>query len=139
MPEVKRRRAPGREASPEPALEAAFRLVASLPVPVFFKSRDGRYLGVNRAWEDFFGVRGAEFVGSKVADLYPQDPAVAERHARMQGFEQLLRASTYFIDTTVELAEELELQVHNLRLAGLPFGIRFQLRKHRCNRRERER
>jgi PAS domain S-box-containing protein len=83
MPEAKRRREPGREASQESALEAAFKLVASLPVPVFFKSRDGRYLGVNRAWEQFFGLSGAEFVGRRVAELYPQDPAIGERHARM--------------------------------------------------------
>jgi PAS domain S-box-containing protein len=83
MPEAKRKVEPGRGASEEAPLEAAFKLVASLPVPVFFKSRDGRYLGVNRAWEQFFGVSRAEFVGKKVADLYPNDPAIAERHARM--------------------------------------------------------
>ena len=83
MPEAKRKSQPGREASQETPLEAAFRLVASLPVPVFFKSRDGRYLGVNRAWEQFFGMPRADFVGKTVADLYPQDPAIAERHARM--------------------------------------------------------
>src|SRR5690349_16704155 len=83
MPEAKRKIEPGRGASEEAPLEAAFKLVASLPVPVFFKSRDGRYLGVNRAWEQFFGVSRAEFVGKKVADLYPNDPAIAERHARM--------------------------------------------------------
>ena len=83
MPEAKRKREPGREASKETPLEAAFDLVASLPVPVFFKSRDGRYLGVNRAWEQFFGVKAADFVGRKVADLYPQDPSIAQRHARM--------------------------------------------------------
>jgi PAS domain S-box-containing protein len=83
MPEAKRKMAPGREASADAPLEAAFKLVASLPVPVFFKSRDGRYLGVNRAWEEFFGISGAAFVGKKVAELYPQDPAIAERHARM--------------------------------------------------------
>jgi PAS domain S-box-containing protein len=83
MPEAKRKVEPGRGASEEAPLEAAFKLVASLPVPVFFKSRDGRYLGVNRAWERFFGVSRAEFIGKQVADLYPDDPAIAERHARM--------------------------------------------------------
>src|SRR5437762_14213869 len=64
-------------------LDAAFKLVDALPVPVFFKSRDGRYLGVNRAWEEFFGIRGEVFIGKQVADLYPQDPAIAEKHAAM--------------------------------------------------------
>ncbi len=64
-------------------LEAAFELVESLPLPVFYKSLDGRYLGVNKAWENFFGIPRASFVGKRVADLYPQSPGVAERHAAM--------------------------------------------------------
>jgi PAS domain S-box-containing protein len=64
-------------------LDAAFKLVDSLPVPVFFKSRDGRYLGVNRAWEEFFGIKGDAFIGKQVTDLYPGDPAIAEQHAAM--------------------------------------------------------
>jgi len=74
----------GREAGEEALpLEAAFKLVEHLPVPVFFKARDGRYLGVNRAWEQFFGISRAAFAGKHVADLYPQDPDIAARHAAM--------------------------------------------------------
>src|SRR3954471_10445518 len=82
MPNAKTlERAQGKEtANP---LDAAFKLVDSLPVPVFFKSRDGRYLGVNRAWEEFFGIQADAFIGKEVADLYPSDPAIAERHAAM--------------------------------------------------------
>jgi PAS domain S-box-containing protein len=75
------KKAPGEEARDPVA--AAFGLLEALPVPVFFKSRDGRYLGVNKAWEDFFGIPGREFVGKHVADLYPQAPAIAEKHAAM--------------------------------------------------------
>src|SRR5207248_3297094 len=83
MPKAKQlQRARGEDAAAAP-LDAAFKLVDALPVPVFFKSRDGRYLGVNRAWEDFFGVDGDSFVGKQVADLYPHDPAIAEKHAAM--------------------------------------------------------
>src|SRR5438045_1511006 len=78
--QVERARGEAQAATP---LDAAFKLVDSLPVPVFFKSRDGRYLGVNRAWEEFFGLKGDSFIGKQVADLYPQDPAIAERHAAM--------------------------------------------------------
>src|SRR5205814_10047536 len=78
--QVERARGEAQAATP---LDAAFKLVDSLPVPVFFKSRDGRYLGVNRAWEEFFGMRGESFIGKQVADLYPQDPAIAEKHAAM--------------------------------------------------------
>src|SRR5258705_10784886 len=75
-------RARGEEQAASP-LDAAFKLVDSLAVPVFFKSRDGRYLGVNRAWEEFFGLKGEAFIGKEVRDLYPHDPAIAERHAAM--------------------------------------------------------
>jgi PAS domain-containing protein len=58
-------------------------LIEVLPIPVFFKGRDGRYLGVNRAWEEFFGVPRGDIIGGKVIDLYPDSPSVAERHAAM--------------------------------------------------------
>src|SRR5258706_7392513 len=60
--------------------EAAFELLEGLPVPVFVKSRDGRYLSVNRAWEELFGIPRERFLGKRVRDLYPQTPAIAERH-----------------------------------------------------------
>src|SRR5436853_5123916 len=82
MPKAKTLERARREETATP-LDAAFKLVDSLPVPVFFKSRDGRYLGVNRAWEEFFGIAGDAFVGKQVADLYPSDPAIAEKHAAM--------------------------------------------------------
>ena len=65
------------------ALEAALELVEDLPVPMFFKSRDGRYLGVNKAWEDLFGLKRKSFLGKRVAELYPQNPEIAEKHAMM--------------------------------------------------------
>ncbi len=73
---------PAKETREPTALEAAIELVEELPVPMFFKSRDGRYLGVNKAWERLFGVQRAGFIGTKVADLYPQNPEIAETHAR---------------------------------------------------------
>src|SRR5262249_31761648 len=51
----------------------------------FFKGTDGRYLGVNRAWEKFFNLPREKFVGKTVHDLYPSDPEVADRlHAMDQ-------------------------------------------------------
>jgi len=68
-------------------LRIAQELIDVLPIPVFFKGRDGKYLGVNRAWEAFFGVNRGEIVGGQVTDLYPNAPAVASRHREMD--EQL--------------------------------------------------
>jgi PAS domain S-box-containing protein len=58
-----------------------FELLERLPVPMFVKARDGRYLGVNKAWEELFGMPRERFVGKQVGDLYPQHPEIAELHA----------------------------------------------------------
>jgi PAS domain S-box-containing protein len=64
-------------------LHIAQELIEVLPFPVFFKGRDGKYLGVNKAWEEFFGIPREEFVGKEVHDLYPQSPGVADKHYAM--------------------------------------------------------
>src|SRR5450755_1696133 len=69
-------------AMPE-TLHAAQALIEALPIPMFFKDRAGSYRGVNRAWEEFFGVPREEFLGKLVRDLYPQSPEVAEQHRLM--------------------------------------------------------
>jgi len=70
-------------------LRVAQQLIEVLPVPVFFKGRDGRYLGVNRAWERFFGVTRAEMLGVTAARLYRDTPAIGARHLAMD--EELWR------------------------------------------------
>ena len=68
---------------PEDALQITQELIEVLPIPVYYKARDGRYLGVNQAWEDFFALSRSGIVGALVADLYPDSPAVAARHLAM--------------------------------------------------------
>jgi PAS domain S-box-containing protein len=64
-------------------LHIAQELIEVLPIPVFFKARDGRYLGVNRAWEEFFAIPRGDIIGGTVHDLYAGVPANAARHAAM--------------------------------------------------------
>jgi PAS domain S-box-containing protein len=60
-------------------------LIEALPNPIFFKGTDGRYLGVNKAWENFFGIPRSEFIGHTVHELYPHDQPTADRlHAMDQ-------------------------------------------------------
>jgi diguanylate cyclase (GGDEF)-like protein/PAS domain S-box-containing protein len=54
-------------------------LIEVMPNPVYFKATDGRYLGVNKAWEAFFGVSRQAFLGKTVHDLYPGNPEIAKR------------------------------------------------------------
>jgi PAS domain S-box-containing protein len=55
-------------------------LLETMPMPVFYKSRDGRYLGVNKAWENFFGMARSAILGKPVTALYVHDPDTARLH-----------------------------------------------------------
>ncbi len=67
------------------ARRVAQELIEALPTPIFFKGTDGRYLGVNKAWESFFGIPRDAFIGKTVHDLYPHDKDTADRlHASDQ-------------------------------------------------------
>jgi len=62
------------------ALRVAQDLIEVLPIPVFFKARDGKHLGANRAWEGYFGVRRDSFIGKTVEELFSHAPEVAAKH-----------------------------------------------------------
>jgi PAS domain S-box-containing protein len=62
------------------ALHAAQELIEALPIPVFFKARDGTHLGANRAWESYFGVQRDAFIGKTVHELFAGSPEVAAKH-----------------------------------------------------------
>lgn len=55
-------------------------LLDAIPIPVFYKDCSGIYLGVNRAWETFFGRPADSMVGRTVFDLYPGRSEVARAH-----------------------------------------------------------
>ncbi|MBL8518833.1 MAG: EAL domain-containing protein [Betaproteobacteria bacterium] len=50
-------------------------LIEALPNPLFFKDTQGRYLGCNRAFEDFTGRKKEDFVGKTAADIQDADTA----------------------------------------------------------------
>jgi len=45
------------------------RLLDSIPNPLFYLNREGVYLGINKAFEDFYGVRNKDIVGKKIYEL----------------------------------------------------------------------
>ena len=51
-------------------------LIDAIPTPVFYKDRDGRYLGFNRAFERFFGETRERLIGKSVFEINP--PELAE-------------------------------------------------------------
>jgi diguanylate cyclase (GGDEF)-like protein/PAS domain S-box-containing protein len=48
-------------------------LVETLPNPVFYKDREGRYLGCNRAFEEFVGLPRDQIIGKRYRDIAPAD------------------------------------------------------------------
>ena len=62
-----------REARQALAEQARFlqTLVDAMPHPVYFKGRDGKYLGCNRAFETIMGLTKAQILGRTVLDVFP--------------------------------------------------------------------
>ena len=58
-------------------LEHAFifqqRLIDALPVPVFYKDLEGKYLGCNSSFEKFFGQKREQVTGKSVYELSPKE------------------------------------------------------------------
>jgi diguanylate cyclase (GGDEF)-like protein/PAS domain S-box-containing protein len=50
-------------------------LINSIPIPVFYKNRDGQYVGFNKAFETFFGATKEQLVGKTVFDINPPELA----------------------------------------------------------------
>lgn len=50
-------------------------LLRTLPIPVFYKDKEGRYINVNDAFLSLFGNKKEQFIGKTVFDLYPTDLA----------------------------------------------------------------
>jgi len=88
------------EASLAEAQRMTQQLIEALPNPIFYKDTGGRYLGVNKAWEQFFGLSRETFIGKTVHDLYPHNPEVAEQRDAM---DQLLwsRPGTQVFETSI--------------------------------------
>ena len=52
------------------------KLLDAIPIPVFYKDRDGKYLGFNNAFENFFGNTKEQLSGKSVFDI--NSPELAE-------------------------------------------------------------
>jgi PAS domain S-box-containing protein len=50
-------------------------LLETIPIPVFYKDRQGRYLGFNKTFETLFGFTRENLIGKSVFDVYPEELA----------------------------------------------------------------
>jgi diguanylate cyclase (GGDEF)-like protein/PAS domain S-box-containing protein len=78
-------------------------LIEAIPNPVFFKDRQGRYLGCNRAFEEFIGAPRASLVGKTVEDVATGEFAEVSTRADLELFAAA-GSSTY--ETTFTYAKD---------------------------------
>ncbi len=71
-------------------------LLDTMPNPVFYKDREGRYIGCNRAFEEFFGKAKDDIIGKKVGDVFPDNPAETFKEKDEDLFE---KAGKQFYET----------------------------------------
>jgi PAS domain S-box-containing protein len=48
-------------------------LIDALPMPIFYKDSEGRYLGCNSSFEEFFGQKKEQVIGKSVYELSPKE------------------------------------------------------------------
>ena len=72
-------------------------MIEALPNPIFYKNPHGCYIGVNKAWEAFFGIPRHAIVGKTVHDLHGDKGLenANEVHARDQALLQQQGAVKY--------------------------------------------
>jgi PAS domain S-box-containing protein len=76
-------------------------LIDTIPMPVFYKDLDGVYLGCNRGFLEYFGLKKDNVVGKTVYDVAPRE--LADKYHRMdkelfdqpgvQGYEYSVRSA----------------------------------------------
>ena len=64
-------------------------LIDTLPLPVFFKDVNGRYLGCNPPFEEYIGIKRDQLIGKTAYDLSPEDLADTYTAADQQVFADL--------------------------------------------------
>ena len=62
-------------------------MLDTLPMPVFFKDKSGRYLGCNPPFEEYIGIKRENLIGKSVYDISPKDLADRYAQADLQLFE----------------------------------------------------
>ncbi|GAB4299002.1 MAG: hypothetical protein Fur0034_10310 [Desulfuromonadia bacterium] len=79
-------------------------LIESIPNPIFFKNREGRYLGCNRSFLDLIGRAREEIMGKTVHEIYPPDLAVIYHAADEELFA---RGGVQQYETCIGRADDL--------------------------------
>lgn len=84
-------------------------LLDGIPAPVFYKDCQGRYLGMNKTFEQFFGKKKEELIGKTVFDLFPDERAttITEYNQQVLSTQKPLVYPTTFYNAAGELTQVL--------------------------------
>ncbi|MFZ3044499.1 MAG: PAS domain S-box protein [Desulfatirhabdiaceae bacterium] len=63
-------------------------LLETIPIPVFYKDKEGRYLGFNKAFENFFMKSKEQLIGKSVFDISPFELAKVYHAKDVELFEK---------------------------------------------------
>ncbi len=79
-------------------------LIDTMPNAVFYKDENGRYLGCNRAFEEYLGIDREQLIGRTVYDLAPKELAdkyfAADQDLFNRGGTQSYQAEVLYADGT---------------------------------------
>ncbi len=85
-------------------LELLETLIDTAPSPIYYKDRNGKYLGCNRAFLDFVGMKKNEVIGKTVFDIAPRRLAekyhLADLELLKNGGSQVYESSLAHCDGT---------------------------------------
>ncbi len=48
-------------------------IIDGIPAPMYYRDSEGKYLGVNRSFEEFFGVTRGEITGKSLGEMFSKD------------------------------------------------------------------
>lgn len=82
-------------------------LFDGIPVPIFYKDREKRFWGLNKAFEEFFGRSREQLIGKTVYELFPQEQAdeLNELNDRVLATQAPVVYPTSLVNARGELAQ----------------------------------
>lgn len=100
-------------------------LLEFMPTPVFYKDINGKYMGFNRAFEDFFGKTKDDLLGKSVFDINPYEFAKIYHTKDAELFEKqaIQTYETQVKDASGFLHEVIFHKATIINLAGEPTGL----------------
>ena len=107
-------------------------LLEAIPLPIFYKDTNGRFMGFNKSFEEFFGKTSRELIGKGVFDIYPRDLAEVYHKKDIELFHnpgvqvydtQLKDASGNIHDIFFHKSTYSDTQGHVLGLIGVILDI----------------